>query len=117
MNIDFSMARTKHMTWKSRLRNYLKGSDADGLDKIQATSPRHCDLGKWLYMDGMSKYGNNADMKQLEKIHAEMHATVGKVINAKDAGNMNAAQAELAKVSDLSGKVVELLTKIEKAVS
>ena len=117
MNIDFSMARTKHLGWKSRLRNYMRGGNGNGLDKTQATSPRQCDLGQWLYKEGLSQYGSNLDMKKLEKVHAEMHTAVGKVIRAKDADNMDLAKTELGKVSELSGQVVELLTRIEKNLS
>ncbi len=117
MNIDFSMARTKHLGWKSRLRNYLRGGNGNGLDKTQATSPRQCDLGRWLYKEGLPQYRGNPDMKRLEKVHAEMHAAVGKVIRAKDADDMDLAKTELGKVSELSGQVVELLTRIEQSAS
>lgn len=116
MNVDFAMARTKHLAWKTRLRNYLSGRD-NALDKAQATSPKHCDLGVWLYADGLRKFGTQADMQKLEKVHAEMHATVGRVMAAKERGNMEAAEKELANVARLSEEVIRLLNAVEVKVS
>ncbi len=113
MNIDFSTARTKHLTWKVRLRNYLMGEGGEPLDHAQAVSPKHCDLGRWLYSEGLEKYGNLPDMQKLEALHAAMHASVGRVIASKDEGDLDAAQAELINVSYLSEELVKVMDALE----
>jgi hypothetical protein len=112
---DFSLARTKHMAWKTKLRNFLNGK-GDALSEDQATSPRHCDLGIWLYGQGLSDYASVFEMKKLEIVHARLHATIGAVIKAKKAGNIDAAKREYEKVGPISEEIVGLLNTIEAKV-
>lgn len=115
MNIDFSMARTRHLNWKFRLRRYLDGRE-EALEVSKAVSPRQCDLGKWLYAEGMGKYGAVDDMRRLELAHAQMHEAVGRVITAKDNGDMATAERGMGEVSRLSTEVIRLLTAVERAI-
>ncbi len=113
--IDFSLARTKHMAWKSKLRNFLNGKGG-ALDETQATSPKACDLGVWLYGTGLNDYADVFEMKSLERIHARLHATIGDVVRAKNAGDMDKATREFEKVGPISEEIVTLLNTIETKV-
>ncbi|BCG65682.1 MAG: methyl-accepting chemotaxis protein [Methyloprofundus sp.] len=113
--LDFASARSKHLSWKARLRNFLDGKEALTLD--QAVSHRDCDLGKWLYSTGMSTYGYLPAMVEMEKLHAQMHGIVQSCIKNQDKGNTRGATQDYSTVSDLSTKIVELLTVVEENVS
>ena len=65
-SIDFASAKMKHLTWKFKLRGFL-----DGKEKLTETllSEHDCDLGKWLYSEGMSKYGTIPETQKLENTH------------------------------------------------
>lgn len=112
--IDFAVARVMHVAWKSGLRSFLDGKET--LTEEQAVSHKDCDLGKWLYSEGMSKYGNMPEMKELEKVHVELHSVVKRVVQLKNSGNAPAAEQELAKIEPLSQKMFSLLVAIEQKV-
>ncbi len=114
MNFDFMSAKLKHTMWKLHLRDFLDGKP--GLSATQATSHRDCDLGKWYYGEGQSKYGAITEMKALEADHELLHRTVQKVIDLKSSGNAAEAEAELAKVDAISKRIVGQLTVIEEKV-
>ncbi len=113
--IDFSLARTKHANWKGKLRNFLNGKEG-GLNEQQASSPKHCDLGIWLYGSAMTDFDHVFEMKTLERIHSTMHASVGATIRAKNSGDMATAKVEFDKVMKASDEIVALLTTIENKV-
>lgn len=114
ITFDFFAARTKHTEWKMKLKNYFK--TGEGLSQAQAKSERDCELGKWLYGDGLKKYASIAEMHKLEAAHKAMHMSVRAAIVAKDANNMTAANAELDKVGRYSEEINRLLTSIEAQV-
>lgn len=111
MSLDFAMAKLKHTSWKLKLRDFLDGKP--GLTAAQATSHKDCDLGKWLYSEGLAKYGAMAEMKSLEKEHEVLHRTIKTIMDLKSAGKTTEAEAEFRKVEGISKKIVDLLTAIE----
>lgn len=111
---DFSIARTKHIAWKSKLRGFLDGKET--LNESQALSHHECDLGKWLDSEGFIKYGNIAEMKELGKVHEELHHLVQNVVSLKKAGNETQAETELLKLGPTSRTIIDLLTVIETKV-
>jgi methyl-accepting chemotaxis protein len=112
--IDFAVARVMHVAWKSGLRSFLDGKET--LTEEQAVSHKDCDLGKWLYSEGMAKFGNLPEMKELEKVHVELHSIVKRVVQLKNSGNTPAAEQELARIESLSQKMFSLLIAIEQKV-
>ncbi len=114
MNFDFMGAKLKHSTWKLQLRGFLDGKQSLTLE--QATSHRDCDLGTWLYSEGLTKYGSIPDMKSLESEHEALHRTVKSVIELKDRGMKAQAEAEYAKIDAISKHIVALLTSVEAQV-
>ncbi|HUJ95802.1 MAG TPA: CZB domain-containing protein [Terriglobales bacterium] len=112
--LDFSLARSQHLTWKTKVRDFLEGRAT--LTANQATSHKDCDLGKWLYGTGMQKFGSTPGMKDLEKVHANMHASVKQILSLQGSGKKEAAQEEYKKFDGLSDKVISLLKAVEKHV-
>ncbi len=113
-NLDFKLAKSKHLAWKERLRNFLDGKEE--LSQAQVVSHRQCDLGKWLYEDGLRVYGEHAEMIEMEKIHKEMHSHITSIIDAKADGNMQEAEELFNKVSSCSSQVVDNLSTIEQKI-
>ena len=111
---DFAVARVMHIAWKSSLRSFLDGKAS--LTEEQAVSHKECDLGKWMYTDGMASYGTMPEMKELEKVHIELHAIVKRVVQLKQSGDNATAEKELAKLDPVSQKIFLLLVSIEKKI-
>ncbi len=79
-------------------------------------SERDCRLGLWLYSTGFERYKNIAEMRLLEQVHTELHATVTKTLNLRRQGDSSGAEEQMTKLEALSTKLVELLTDIENKV-
>lgn len=113
-NIDFSMARFKHLNWKFRIRSFLDGSEL--LTYEQAVSHKDCDLGKWIYSRGLEKYGHLAEMKSLEKVHIDLHQSIRDIITQKEQGNLEKAEGIYQEMLGHSDTIIDYLTKMEKIV-
>ena len=114
-SLDFSLAKSKHLSWKAKLRNFLEGSESLSMD--QAVSHRDCDLGKWLYSNGMTTYGHLAAMQQIEPLHKQMHELVHQCISQRQNGNAAGAEQAYQQVAGLSDKIVSLLSEVETSIS
>ena len=111
-SLDFAAARTKHLSWKTRLRSFLDGGES--MTEDQAVSHRDCDLGKWLYSEGMKNYGDFDEMTELERIHAEMHSVIRDVVGQKHAGQEELAEKNFSKIGPLSETIIGLLNRLEE---
>ena len=113
--VDFSKEMASHVIWNVRLRCFLDGGEC--ITEKQILSHRHCDLGKWLYSEGMEKYGTIPEVLELEKVHIEIHTVVKRVVQAKQAGDVPAAELEFKKLALVSRKIMPLLAVMEKRIS
>ena len=111
---DFAVARVMHIAWKSGLRSFLDGKES--MTEDQAVSHKDCDLGKWLYSDGLAGYGTMPEMQELEKVHVELHSIIKKVVQFKHSGDISTAEKELAKIEPISQKIFSLLIAVEQKI-
>jgi len=107
---DFPAIRLMHMSWKQRLTDFLNGKE---IVTSVHLSHEKCDLGTWMYSDGMAKYGKMPEMQDLEKIHKEMHLVAERVIKMNRSGSVSDLEQELAKIEHLSKRLYPLLIIIE----
>jgi len=113
--LDLELAKSQHLRWKARLRGFLDGKET--LTEQQVTSHRDCDLGKWLYSEGISRYGHLPEMQELERIHAELHDTVRRVVQLHRSGQKDSANREFMKIEPISQRIIQLLTHLENLIS
>lgn len=109
--VDFSQARFKHLNWKFRLRNFLDGKETLTVD--QAVSHRHCDLGKWFYEEGKSKYGHLTSIKDFEIEHELLHNAVKDIQRLKTNGDTLEAEKRYLDLVKISDKIILLLSLAE----
>jgi methyl-accepting chemotaxis protein len=113
MTLDFTLARSRHLDWKGNLRSFLEGHHT--LTEAQAISHKDCDLGKWLYGEGLKKYQHLSNMKELEQTHVELHAIVRRVVQMKHAGDEAGAKQEFSRLGPVSDRVIQLLKDVEQS--
>jgi methyl-accepting chemotaxis protein len=111
----FSVARAKHLAWKTRIRDFLAGYEAIDVDK--ASDPKACDLGQWLYGEGRAKLGADPNGLELERIHAALHASVRRIAELREAGHDREARAEADKLGQASDRIVSLLDVLERVMT
>ena len=109
---DFTDIRLKHIAWRVRLNDFLEGKPS--MTAEEATSHQTCDVGKWLYSEGIKKYGTMPEMQELEKIHVSLHETVRNIISLKQVANIYAEKEELEKLDKILRKIMFLLVEIEQ---
>jgi hypothetical protein len=109
---DFTDLRLKHVTWRVKLDDFFEGKP--GMTVEEATSHKACDVGNWLYSEGMKKYGTMPEMQELEIKHIELHATVKNIMTLKQSGNISAEQEEREELDKILRKVMFLLVDIEQ---
>ncbi len=115
MTIDFATARSAHLSWRGRLSGYLQGTVE--LDEAKAISARRCDVGMWLYGTALQHERENPKLRKLERVHAAMHAAVGRTIQSRQACHMSKAEEDMELVCHLSLEVVTLLTELESELT
>ncbi|MCS6906030.1 MAG: CZB domain-containing protein [Bacteroidia bacterium] len=114
-NIDFSLARFKHLNWRFRIRNFLDGKEV--LTREQAVDHTQCDLGKWFYTEGKNKYGHLNVVQLFEKEHILLHQIVREIVQAKEEGNFQKAEALYQKLLQVSDNINNYLTEAEKEIN
>ncbi|HHH38004.1 MAG TPA: chemotaxis protein, partial [Sedimenticola sp.] len=114
LSLELESAKAAHLAWLGKLRVFLDGGDNLALD--EAVSHHNCALGKWYFGEGMKKYGHLSEMRALEQPHEELHELIRNIIELKNAGRRDEAEAALDKIAPLSEKIVGLLERIETAL-
>jgi aerotaxis receptor len=112
---DFNQAKKAHLSWKLRVRNFLQG-DINAISKEQVCSHRECDLGRWYYSEGMSKYKDSSYFKGIEKPHARLHQIIQEVFDMYEKGTLDEAEALYQELGPLSDEIVDLLDKTENSL-
>lgn len=100
-----------HLAWKGKIRAFVEGVDI-GVTYEVATDPKACVLGKWYYSEGQN-FMHIPEMVALGEAHAEMHAAIKTVMDAKAVDDAKLVEEGLATVDQQSQKVVSLLQAIE----
>ncbi|MCW8889920.1 MAG: methyl-accepting chemotaxis protein, partial [Sedimenticola sp.] len=113
--VDLSVAKAAHLAWKGRLRSYLDGEGM--LTEQEAVSHHDCVFGKWYYGEGTKSYGELPVMKKIEAPHAELHQTIKKIVQAKEAGRDSDAQMLFTRIEPLSMEIVGLIDRLEADIN
>jgi methyl-accepting chemotaxis protein len=114
-DFDFFSARTAHLAWRQRIRDFLDG--ARSLSHEEAVSHRDCALGKWLYADGLERYGHISEMQLMEKEHERLHALIREIVELKHGGDDASAEQRFGDIEALSAEIVALLKSVERSVA
>lgn len=109
---ELEEAKNRHRAWTVDLERFLVGEKVE-FDENSVRRDDACLLGKWIYSEG-KKYEHLAEMQKLITVHAEMHQTVGKVIDAKALGDMQLASQQKDKVSHYSKEIIELIDELKR---
>ena len=115
INVDFLDAKIKHNAWNAKLEQFLAGQATD-LNSESARKSNVCPLGTWIYGGGQ-QFMHLQSMQRLEKLHAEFHMTIGRVIDAKNIEDMALANQEKNRVYELSQQVINEIDLLDEELS
>ena len=108
-------AITSHARWKGQLREALDRGQLP--DPISVRADDRCDLGKWIYGEGMA-YQTEAEYQDLKILHAQFHETAASVVEIIINNDKANAKAELESgaLTAASMKVINAISKVQKLV-
>ena len=115
-NFTFANARRAHRQWKGTVLGYVEGLNVEFSREV-ATDHTKCALGKWFYGPEGQQYANLAEMQTLDKWHAEVHATIKRILDAHEMKDMDLVRKEFHNFDDASDKVVDSLTRLEQTLA
>ncbi|GAB4490857.1 MAG: hypothetical protein OHK0045_15920 [Raineya sp.] len=104
---DFLKAKSVHLNWRVRILGFLNGEHT--LTKEQVVSHEHCDLGKWIYSEGLKKYGHLSEMIELERTHKLLHTAMEQVVHLKENNQIKEARNAYENMREISENVIEML--------
>ena len=113
-SLELSIVAMQHINWKLNLAWFLRYGDS--LSDAQVASPRQCEFGRWLYSDGLERYGSYPVIKEIETAHAQLHEHAREVVRHYQAGDEAAARTEYERVEELSEIVVAGLARLSSEI-
>lgn len=90
--LDFGGAMEAHMKWRQRLESYIDGSSMEELKLDTVCRDDQCALGKWIYNDGVARFGYLETFAELKDLHARFHRHAGEVLSAAQSGRRDDAR-------------------------
>lgn len=107
--IDLSVARLVHLKWLLQLEATVRKGRTDML----LSSHDSCELGRWLYADGMKRYAEFPEMVQLERKHRMFHQSADTMMELFAQVKPLEAEFMLEEIRGESKDLIFLLTLIE----
>ncbi len=113
-NIDFLDAIIHYLSWRVRLRGFLE--DKDNVTEYDIGSHKDCDFGKWLYSEGLSRYGTMREIAEIEDIHKQLHETALRIVRLGGQRDTAAVRQALITFETLSLKMLSLLVTLQQMI-
>lgn len=106
--IDISRARLVHIKWLLQLESALREGRIPVME-----SHRGCELGRWLYEEGIKKYQQYPEMKFLESGHKRFHETTELLIKLFQERNYVEAEMAMDELKRESQDLIFMMTMVE----
>ena len=114
IELDFQLARQKHILFKTNLRSILYGVT---IDHAPVISQYECSVGKWIYGHALEDYKDIPEMVVLEKVHADIHICARKLVSLYENGKVEEARKGLIEMESIADHLINLLTEIEAKIN
>jgi methyl-accepting chemotaxis protein len=104
--------RKAHRSWVGRIERMISGTER--IDSATLGDHTSCALGKWYYGPSRRQYAGAAAFREIERPHADMHASVKRAVAECEAGNTAGAKSALAEIRRQSEAVVRGIDSLEQ---
>lgn len=109
-DLDFEQARARHTLFKTNLRSILYGA---AINHAPVLSHQECAVGKWIYGHALADYGHIPEMRELEKVHADIHTCARELVALYESGKVDEAREGLSTMEFIADNLVTLLSAVE----
>ncbi|MEI6705432.1 MAG: CZB domain-containing protein [Deltaproteobacteria bacterium] len=112
--IDITVARITHVEWVHQLEMILR----EGSTTVTLPSYRDCELGAWLYSEGLHTYKEIPEIIQLETSHKVFHIAADNVVawhngSKYDSKKIAQAETDFRDAQRTSKEIIYILTMLE----
>jgi methyl-accepting chemotaxis protein len=113
-SLELERAKAAYLAWRGRIRSFLDGKG--NLTKEEDASHRHGVFGKWYYGEESKHFGHIPEMRAIEQPHTELHELIKRIIDLKEAGKSEEAEAAFGGIGPLSEAMVSFIDRIEDRI-
>lgn len=113
--VTLNKALATHLQWRRKLQEAVLTGEALDIEAIRRDDC--CELGTWLYAEGLRLYGTYPAFTKLLEVHREFHAITGIIAEIINSKNYEQAKAMLmgnsqfsAASTDVSMAIIQLRT-------
>lgn len=110
MILDLHSAKMKHLEWRFKLSTFLMGRQTLTLEQV--VSHEHCNLGQWIYAEGLGKYGHIQLMQDLEQTHKLLHQLIRHTVEMKNQQQDTEAERAYEQMQEVSDRIMEQLDEL-----
>jgi hypothetical protein len=114
-NYDFLFAKLKHIDWRIRFCAFLEGKECITQDEI--ASPHCCELGQWIDAEGLKKYPNLQEIRELEQLHSQLHDISQKLLLQNSQNSKVFLSYDYEKLQNISNQIITLLEDLEQKIN
>ncbi|MBF0311438.1 MAG: type IV pili methyl-accepting chemotaxis transducer N-terminal domain-containing protein [Magnetococcales bacterium] len=107
---DLRHIKRAHLAWLRKLEDVIRGRSA--LTPEQVSSARECDLGRWYYGEGMSRFGGLGVFKEVEEAHLAVHEAAREVVGLMQGGRKAEAEAGMVRFNAIKDRLFVLLDRL-----
>ncbi|MCS6822215.1 MAG: CZB domain-containing protein [Microscillaceae bacterium] len=112
LNIDFIRAKTAHISWRTQILDFLDGKSKLTLSEV--VSHNHCELGKWIYSEGLKKYGHLPAMSEVEQVHKQLHESMRMIVTFYEKNEFEKAEQEYETMCSISEHLLALIDNLQQ---
>lgn len=112
LSLILNRAKSAHMLFVGKVKGHL-----DGFRKVDPEAlPNHltCAFGKWYQAGGKETCGGSALFREIDAPHAKVHELGKQAIVAFNSGDKGRATALCEDMTATSGKLIEILDRLER---
>ncbi|HSI91816.1 MAG TPA: hypothetical protein VK927_11915 [Adhaeribacter sp.] len=110
MDLNFDQARSKHMFFKTRVRGYLLGSEAN----TNAFQVYLTELGEWVNKLATQYKLDLAEVLEANYLHNELADKTNKLIKLQSSGKEDEAREQFNQIESTGEKFLNTLSSLEK---
>lgn len=108
--MDLEQAIGRHAEWKVKFRAAI--AKRESLDAATVARDNCCELGKWLYGEGRSRWSALPAYRSCVAKHTEFHQVAGRVALAINAGHYVEAEKMLEGTTSYGAASTDVVTAI-----
>jgi len=112
---ELRKAKAGHIKWRSYAYGMLAGLDIG--TEYSPVEPTDCAFGKWYYGTGKEAFGDLDTYSGIAVPHQILHKIYAKIYDLAKKGKLKDAEAEVARLNELSRQVLEALDLLEREVA